>query len=672
MLLPKNTVLDVTTTSVGRILLEECYRSFFEHIEFDGKFHFFIHFDPSYGVSDEEQREAIRFVRALPDVDSRVQEVTVEVQTRNVGLQRSILTLFSHCFAPFGIHLEDDWRFFANLDLNHLLLDLQEQNSALIGFNNDHVSARGTFTRTNEVEIVDGSRVPLLRLLPPSWACDYLPLAPHIHQARRWIPIYTKALMSMDEPNRCPDERVRNYVREHGLRTEANMLWTRDVVVEDIGRAWAAARGQIKQIGADQAREILTPHVELVNGTPVITRSKALLAEAERRIPGVTQTFMKRPTQFAPGFYPIYADRGSGPFLVDVDGNCYLDFIAGLGAASVGYGSPLITDAVVQHVTQGTLLSLPTKLELEVARLLELVIPGAEQARFFKTGADACSAAVRVARYVTSRDEIASTGYHGWHDLFTVGSPGVPKSLSELVNFFDPFDEGGECSLERLLERRGPLLACVIIALPYERIMNSARMERIAELTRSHGALLVFDEIVTAFRIALGGAQEMFGVKADLVCLSKALAGGMPLSALCGPKSIMSAIEPLHVSTTFGGDTLALSSAVNVLNYYRTTDYVDRIALLGRRLRDGSNSIARELGMQEFVVGYDPLPVLRFSSNIDIHNRRVEPFLAAMARRGVLMQRNVNFITGAHSDQHIDFFLEVVREALTQLDEKPS
>jgi hypothetical protein len=245
----KRTTLDVLTTSVGRLLVQQTYESFFRHAQFDGKYNFIVTVDRTYGVSDEEYQETLRYFRALRDVDRRVRKVTVETWEGNIGLQRSLIVLFSHCRNPFGINLEDDWCFFADIDLDALLLDLVDQKSTMIAFSNTGVAADGTFTRVGEVEDVPHTRVPLVRLISPSWACDYLPLCPHLHDADRWLPAYTKALMLNDDPYRCPDERVKAFVRGTASRTFYNVLWTKAVVVKDIGRDWLFERNQTRNIG---------------------------------------------------------------------------------------------------------------------------------------------------------------------------------------------------------------------------------------------------------------------------------------------------------------------------------------------------------------------------------------------------------------------------------------
>jgi len=368
------------------------------------------------------------------------------------------------------------------LKLDALLAELTDQCATMMAFNSTHVSRGGTFERSGESVGIDGSRVPLQRLVHPSWASDYLPLCPHLHDAERWIPTYTRALMLDDDPNRCPDERVKDYVRANRLSDQYIVLWTQDVVVEDIGRTWAAERGEAKNIGA-------TPHcniTDLADGRPLaLERSFAWQERAQRIIPGGTQTYMKRAECYAPGAFPALLDRGKGPYVWDVDGNAYIDFIAGLGACSLGHAPSILQAAVNGQLSKGVLTSLPTSIEVEAAETVVGMFDHCDQVRFFKTAADACSAAARLSRARTGRMAVASCGYHGWHDLFMQGTVGAPVDPNRRT--FDPFVEEGEQALESI--RSDGQVACAIIALPYEKTIPKESHHAIARVVEQAGAL---------------------------------------------------------------------------------------------------------------------------------------------------------------------------------------
>lgn len=410
-----------------------------------------------------------------------------------------------------------------------------------------------------------------------------------------------------------------------------------------------------------------TPHVRFRDGTMDLAQSDAALARARRVIPGQTHTLGKRIGFFAPGSFPAYLERGSGAHVWDVDGNCYLDFVASLGAASLGFDPPAVATAVRAQLERGMLLSMPTLLEVEAVEAVSRLVPGAERVRFLKTGADACSAAVRLARLVTGRPRLASCGYHGWHEQFDPTTPGALGALGPWFLPFDVLQEEGPASLETVLEHHGREVAAVVLSLPYNPVLSSAGLRRVRELCDRHGALLILDEVVTGFRLALGGAQEHHGVRADLTCLAKALGAGMPISAVAGPAAVMERFGEMHVSVTSAGETLSLAAVVAALREYETTDYVARIHRLGERFLAGVAECSAEVGVPPCVAGYAPLPTFRFAPGDAEHQRIAERFMGLCAQRGVLFRRGLNFVTGAHREEDIDLAVEVVRAALRDM-----
>lgn len=398
-----------------------------------------------------------------------------------------------------------------------------------------------------------------------------------------------------------------------------------------------------------------------------LTRSHELLEAARGLIPGLTQSLMKRPEQFAPGAFPVYIESGDGALVRDVDGNQYIDYICGLGASTLGHNHPAVVGTIRERLERGVLHSLPTEVEISATQALVDSIPGAQMARFFKTGADATSAAVRLARHMTRKEHIAVVGYNGWHDHFMFDTPGVPAALREYTYRMPLMSERDEQPLLDLVAQRGADLALVLLSLPYKRCVSAAFLHQLRDACHANGVLFVLDEVVTGFRLALGGAQEYYGVTADYVCLSKGIAAGMPLSAVAGPRELLRHMGDLQVSTTFGGELLSLAVCEAVLREYRETDYIARIAALGRRLREGVNQRAAQAGLPLRVLGYDAIPFFLFSDDLAVHTRLMERFQAAMAQRGVLLRRDVNFICGAHTLEQIDATVAAAGDALQEL-----
>ncbi|WP_087023196.1 aminotransferase class III-fold pyridoxal phosphate-dependent enzyme [Thaumasiovibrio subtropicus] len=395
-----------------------------------------------------------------------------------------------------------------------------------------------------------------------------------------------------------------------------------------------------------------------------LSQSFAFRAEGEQVIAGFTQSMMKKPEQFADGRFPVYLASGQGARVKDVDGNEYVDFICGLAANTLGHNHAAVRYAIESNLSNGLIHSLPAPVEIKTAKNLISVIPNAEKVRFFKTGADANSAAVRLARHITGREEIVTIGYNGWHDQYQFDTPGVPAKIQDYTHRMPLFTPNDEPEILALLESHKATLAAVLLSVPYNRVLTPEFLLKVRQACTEHGIFLIFDEVVTGFRLALGGAQEYFGVDADMVTLSKGIAAGMPLSAVAGPDKWLSQMEALQVSTTFGGEMLSLEVCDAVINEYKTTDYIQRIARLGKLLKNEVNAISRQLGTPLEVVGYDPIPMFLFARNPQEHVKYAEPFVAEMAKRGVLLRREVNFISGAHTTEDINVAISAVRGAL--------
>ena len=306
---------------------------------------------------------------------------------------------------------------------------------------------------------------------------------------------------------------------------------------------------------------------------------------------------------------------GKGATVTDVDGNRYLDTSMALAPVSLGYCDPDVDAAVSAQLKDGTILTQPHPLETEVAETICGLVPGAEMVRFMKNGSDATSAAVRVARAATGRDMIAAGGYHGWHDWYictTTRSVGVPSIVSRLTKSFVYNDLS---SLRRLFRSHPGRYAAVILEPIGVEEPKPGFLNEVAELTRKNGALLIFDEVVTGFRLALGGGQEHFGVQADLCCFGKALANGFPLSAVTGRKRHMKVFNDAFISTTFGGELLSLAAARATLAKMRSHGVIPHLWQQGRRLQDGFNTLAREAGLDRHArcVGLPPHTVIPFT-----------------------------------------------------------
>jgi glutamate-1-semialdehyde 2,1-aminomutase len=296
------------------------------------------------------------------------------------------------------------------------------------------------------------------------------------------------------------------------------------------------------------------------------------LAVAEVTIPLGSQTFSKSKTQYPVGISPLYASRAKGAFLWDIDNNKYIDLVNALASVTLGYGDTRVAREVSKQLRKGISLSLPTKLESQVADLLTELIPSAEMVRFSKNGSDATAAAIRIARSYTGRDHVLVCGYHGWQDWYigsTSRNKGVPSAVSQLTHSFNYNDIDSLIKKLSMLENK---VAAVILEPMNREFPKDKFLEQVRELTSKAGAVLIFDEIITGFRFSKGGAQALFNIVPDISTFGKGIANGFPLSAVVGKKEIMLEMENVFLSGTFGGELLSLSAAKSVLERHITED----------------------------------------------------------------------------------------------------
>jgi glutamate-1-semialdehyde aminotransferase len=279
----------------------------------------------------------------------------------------------------------------------------------------------------------------------------------------------------------------------------------------------------------------------------------------------------------------------------DVDGNEFLDYQMGIGPISLGYAYDAVDCAIVAQLKDGITFSMMHPLEVEVAELIRRHVPNAEMVRFSKTGAEVTSAAIRLARAYTGRRKILCCGYHGWHDWYigvTDRNRGIPDEVKNLTFTFNYNDLASvHTSLDE--DTAAVILEPMVVEHP-----APGFLEGLQDLCSDNGTVLIFDEMWTGFRLALGGAQEYFGVTADLMCFSKAVANGMPISILAGRSAIMELCkQDVFFFTTFGGEALSLAAAKATIIELEANDVPNYLDNLGTMLMDGYNKHARALGM---------------------------------------------------------------------------
>lgn len=400
-------------------------------------------------------------------------------------------------------------------------------------------------------------------------------------------------------------------------------------------------------------------------------RSGELLKRAEAVIPLGSQTFSKSRELFPPGISPQFADRGLRGRIWDADGNEYVDLVGGLASVSLGYADPEINAAVTDQLSRGVTLSLANELEADVAERIVELVPCAEMVRFGKNGSDATSAAIRLARSVTGRDHVIVCGYHGWHDWYIGTTPrgtGVPEAVSALAH---PVAYGDLDALTAALVA-WPIAA--VIMEPMTGVFPpDGYLESVKHLAHDHGALLIFDETVTGFRFAKGGAQEYFGVTPDLSSFGKGMANGFPLSAVTGRADLMIEFERVFFSGTFGGELLSLTAARTILDRIKREPVVERIAANGQEMSDLTEAAIASTGMTSVLhlSGHPSWRFLNWNPELGDQLGLIKVlFMQEMCRRGVLVIATHNSMASHNSDDSAvvarayEGALDVVRRAL--------
>lgn len=404
---------------------------------------------------------------------------------------------------------------------------------------------------------------------------------------------------------------------------------------------------------------------------PLISESDKLYERALPIMTPVTQTLAKGPGQYVNGVAPKYLKKGKGSHVWDVDGNEYLDYNMAIGPLSLGYAYPRVDKAILEQLKDGITFSMMHELEVTLAELIHQVIPNAEAIRISKTGADVTSAAVRVARAYTGREKVLCCGYHGWHDWYisvTSRNNGIPAGVRDLSATFEYNDIA---SVRNALDEG---VACVILE-PF--VFEAPRDNFLSELKRlceENGTLLIFDEMWTGFRIAIGGAQEYFGVTPDLACYSKAFANGMPISLLTGRRAIMELFkEEVFFFTTFGGEALSLAAAVATIHEMIEKNVPAYLASKGKRLKDGYNTLVAELGIDGYTrcTGYDCRSLVSFDASAGNPLELKSYVQQELIKRGILWSgfHNMSF---SHTDEDVDYTLAAYREVLGLLKEAVS
>ncbi|MCM1232788.1 MAG: aminotransferase class III-fold pyridoxal phosphate-dependent enzyme [Ruminococcus flavefaciens] len=399
-------------------------------------------------------------------------------------------------------------------------------------------------------------------------------------------------------------------------------------------------------------------------------KSEALLARELKVSPLAAQTYSKSYRYFCRGLAPSYMDHGDGCYIYDVDGNKFIDFMCALGPVTVGYNDPAVNNAVIDQVHKFASGSLQSELEVEIAEKLCGIIPCAEMVRFVKNGSDATTAAIRLARAYTGRETVLMSGYHGMHD-WSIGASenhkGIPAAVRELTKNFQYNDLS---DLENKLQENET--AAVILEPIQSNGPKEGYLESVKELAHKYGAILIFDEVVSGFHYALGGAQEMFGVSPDLVAFGKGMANGYPISAVAGRKDLLEQIETgVFISTTFGGDSIAMAAALETIKILEKPGFYDHITKIGTMLRDGIQEKIDQYDLQSvlFVSGLPQHSGLAFEGHGALSYLDIQSvYSQTMIQNGILVFA-IYFLNSYHSVTEAQEYLDATDKAFALIRE---
>jgi len=422
-----------------------------------------------------------------------------------------------------------------------------------------------------------------------------------------------------------------------------------------------------------------------------LTKSKKLYKTAEQLMPGGVNSPVR--SFKAVSGTPVFISRGKGQYIYDADGNKYTDYMSSWGPLILGHAAPAVVRAVKKAAEKGTSYGAPCEDEIELAKLIVKAFPSIDMVRMTSSGTEATMSGVRLARAYTKRDYIVKFEgcYHGHADYLLVqagsgattfgtpSSPGVPESFTEktlLANYND-LD-----SVRGLYDKYRDKIAAVIIE-PVAANMGvvppaDGFLEGLRKITRGSGSLLIFDEVITGFRLGMGGAQHKYGVKPDITCLGKIIGGGLPVGAFGGKKDIMSMVAPLgpmYQAGTLSGNPLAMAAGLATLRKLKEPGNYKKLRGLSLNMVEGIKEIIKELGISACVNSVESMFTIFFTEPNPVDYRTVlksdtkkySKFFENLLRAGIMFppsQFEAVFLSLAHTDRDVDRTLDVVHKAL--------
>lgn len=405
-------------------------------------------------------------------------------------------------------------------------------------------------------------------------------------------------------------------------------------------------------------------------------RNSELFERAKNLVPGGV-VGARHPRNFVEGEYPIFLESGKGGRITDIDGNEYIDLLCGYGPISLGYREEEVDDAVIEVIRdKGFCFSLTPRYQAQLAEKLRELIPCSELSMFTKTGSGAMTAAVRIARAYTNRTKVMRCGFHGWHDWCIEVKGGIPEKLYEDVHEFR-YNNLNE--LEDLMAKHGNETAAITLT-PFghplhEKMEEPAPgfLEGVREIATRYGAVLVFDEIRTGFRLRMGGVQELYGVAPDLSIFGKGMANGYAIAVLTGKAEIMKVAEKdVMISSTFFGNSDGYVAALKTIEILERDNVLDNIWDKGNRFLEKLRGIISKYDIGAELTGIAPMYFITFERDkAGIHKARRNDFYAQLIRRGIfLAPYHHGYICYRHTEQDLERAAKAIDESLAYISEK--
>lgn len=417
----------------------------------------------------------------------------------------------------------------------------------------------------------------------------------------------------------------------------------------------------------------------MANPDPTLSTGPQLWEKAKTIIPGGNQLLSKRTERFLPGLWPAYYSKAKGCEIWDLDNRHYYDFAQmGVGSCILGYADDDVNAAVTRAIELGSMSTLNCREEVDLTELLLELHPWAEMARYARSGGEACAIAVRIGRAASGKSGVAFCGYHGWHDWYIAANigdesglddhllpgllpGGVPRSLKGTAF---PFDYNKIESLEALMTKHGHEIGVIIMEPERNMAPDPAYLRAVRDVATKHGAVLIFDEVTSGFRMNCGGIHLLHGVEPDLAVFGKGMSNGFPLAAVLGRRAVMEHALNTFISSTYWTERIGFTAALAALDKFRKLDVASQLIKHGRHIIDGLTAAADRQGIPLHITGIEPLIYLRF----DLGEAGVAQtyFAQEMLAKGYLAGGAI-YTTLAYTPEIIDQFLAAAEEVLAAM-----